>query len=379
MRSHLYDILRQRKQASLYRTRLTHTGPQSPILHIDGKKYLAFCSNDYLGLANHSKISDAMHRGIERYAAGAGASHLINGHSLAHHELENALAEFTGRERALLFSTGYMANLGVVSALLDRHDAIFLDKLDHASLIDAALLSRARLHRYPHGDMQALERMLCSSPARFKLIISDGVFSMDGDLAKLPELVELSRTCDAWLMIDDAHGLGVLGKTGRGTLEHFNLSVRDVPILMGTLGKAFGVFGAFIAGEEILIETLIQSARSYIYTTALPPAVAEAARAGLEVAEQESWRREHLWRLVAHFRQGAAARGISLSASNTPIQPVPLGSAEKALSVSEALYKRGILVTAIRPPTIPQGTARLRVTLSASHEIAQVDHLLEQL
>jgi len=377
MYANLESLLKQRQQAALYRSRKTHNSSQTPILQIDGQNYLAFCSNDYLGLASHPRLKSALQQGVEKYAVGSGASHLITGHSLAHHELEKELAAYTGRERALLFSTGYMANLGVITSLMGRHDAIFSDKLNHASLVDAALLSRAKIERYPHNNMQRLESLLEKSQAQQKLIITDGVFSMDGDLCKLEKMVELAKTYKAWIMVDDAHGLGVLGDTGRGILEKYELGEKDVPILMGTLGKAFGVFGAFIAGSELLIETLIQTARSYIYTTAIPPALAEAARASLIVAKKETWRRQHLNELITYFR--FAARNLPLMPSITAIQPIILGSSEKALAVSSALYERKILVTAIRPPTVPQGTARLRITLSALHDKSQVDELVEAL
>jgi 8-amino-7-oxononanoate synthase len=330
-------------------------------------------------LANHPRLITALQQAVAYYGVGSGASHLITGHTQAHHALEAELATYTGRERALLFSTGYLANLGVITALLNRHDAIFLDKLNHASLVDAALLSRAPIYRYPHQDLAVLERLLIQTTARHKLIVTDGVFSMDGDLANLPQLVQLAQTHQAWLMVDDAHGLGVLGKTGRGTLEEYNLGIAEVPILMGTLGKAFGVFGAFVAGSELLIETLIQAARSYIYTTALPPVLAETIRTSLIVAQEEGWRRQRLQQLITYFRTVANQFQLPLMPSVTPIQPILLGEAERALAVSQALYQRGIIATAIRPPTVPQGTARLRITLSATHEEQQLDNLITTL
>jgi 8-amino-7-oxononanoate synthase len=289
------------------------------------------------------------------------------------------LAEFTGLPRTLLFSTGYMANLGIVSALLGRGDRICEDRLNHASLLDAGLLSRARLVRYPHADGEGLARQLAGSEGGRTLIASDGVFSMDGDLAPLPALSRLAQANDAWLMVDDAHGLGVLGDEGRGTLSHFDLGPDDVPILMGTLGKAFGTFGAFVAGSEALIETLIQQARSYIYTTAPPPAMAEATRTSLRIARQESWRRERLKHLIARFREGAAALGLPLMESLTPIQPIVAGSAAQALAWSRQLEAAGILVSAIRPPTVPEGSARLRITFSANHTDRQLERLLDAL
>jgi len=289
------------------------------------------------------------------------------------------LADFTGRPRALLFSTGYMANLGVVSALAGSGDVVFEDRLNHASLLDAALLSRARLARFAHGDAKALQARIGESSARRKLVLTDGVFSMDGDVAPVDELSSVARDNDAWLMVDDAHGLGVLGCEGRGTVDHFGLSISDVPILMGTLGKAFGTFGAFVAGSEMLIETLINQARSYIYTTATPPAVAAATLASLKLVRSDEWRRDHLRTLITRFRNGAEQLGLSLMDSPTPIQPLLVGESATAVAMSKALEARGILISAIRPPTVPEGSARLRITFSALHSEAHVDRLLEML
>ena len=352
---------------------------QQPEMRIDGRNLLAFCSNDYLGLASHPEVVQAMQQGAADWGAGSGAAHLITGHSAAHHALEEELAEFTGRPRALLFSTGYMANLGLVAALLGRNDRLFEDRLNHASLLDAGLLSRARMQRYPHADTATLASQLEDAGSGRKLIVTDGVFSMDGDLAPLPELARLAQQHDAWLMVDDAHGLGVLGKEGRGSLDHFGLGQEQVPILMGTLGKGLGTFGAFVAGSEALIETLIQQARSYVYTTAPPPAVAEATRASLRIARQESWRRERLLQLVSRFREGATALGLPLMDAETPIQPVLAGSARQALAWSGQLEEQGILVSAIRPPTVPEGSARLRITFSANHTERHLDRLLAAL
>jgi len=379
MDTFLHSFLQQRQQAELYRTRQIHDSPQTPTLLINGQPYLTFCSNDYLGLASHPRLKTAWQMGAEKYAVGSGASHLVTGHTLAHHTLEKVLADYTKRKQALLFSTGYMANLGVVTALVGRHDAVFLDKLNHASLVDAALLSRAKIYRYPHNDIQTLAHLLEKSSATHKLIITDGVFSMDGDLANLPEMVKLAKTYQAWIMVDDAHGLGVLGDTGRGILEKYHLGTDEVPVLMGTLGKAFGVFGAFVAGSELLIDTLIQKARTYIYTTALPPALAETVRVSLAIADEEAWRRKRLHELIAYFRAAAEKQQIPLMESFTPIQPIILGDSKKALAVSHALYERGIIITAIRPPTVPQGTARLRVTLSALHNENHIDQLIDSL
>lgn len=368
--------LAEREANHLYRRRRISDGPQGTEMMVDGRPLLNFCSNDYLGLANHPEIVAAFKRGADRYGMGSGAAHLVNGHSTAHHALEEALAEFTERPRALLFSTGYMANLGVVSALAGIGDAVFEDRLNHASLLDAALLSRARLARFAHGDADALRTRISESGAQRKLVLTDGVFSMDGDLAPLPELVSVCREHEGWLMVDDAHGLGVLGREGRGTIDHFDLHHKDVPILMGTLGKAFGTFGAFIAGSNNLIETLIQQARSYIYTTATPPAVAEATLASLKLVRREEWRREHLRALIKRFRTGAEQLGLQLMDSPTPIQPLLVGKSSTAVAMSRALEARGILISAIRPPTVPDGSARLRITFSAAHKEEHVDLLL---
>ncbi|MCG5494227.1 8-amino-7-oxononanoate synthase [Ectothiorhodospira variabilis] len=365
-----------------YRSRRILEGPQQPEQVIDGQHVLAFCSNDYLGLANHPEVIRAFRQAAEEYGVGAGAAHLVNGHSRAHHALEDELAAFTGRDRALLFSTGYMANLGVAQALLRRGDRLFEDRLNHASLIDAAMISGARLSRYHHADAGDLARRLGKTAReedRETFISTDAVFSMDGNLAPLEALASLADTHGCWLMADDAHGIGVLGERGAGTLEHLGLSQDQVPILMGTLGKALGTSGAFVAGPEDLIETLIQSARTYIYTTAMPAAVAEATRASLRIVQQEPERRGHLRDLVVQFREGAGQLGLELMESTTPIQPIVVGASERAVQWSDSLLQQGLLVPAIRPPTVPQGRARLRVTLSATHSRAQVDGLLQAL
>ena len=363
----------------LYRSRAVVDGPQGAEIVVDGASYLSFCSNDYLGLAKHPRVIAALQEGAAKYGAGSGASHLVTGHQRPHHALEEALADFTGRPRALLFSSGYLANLGTVAALASRGDTLWEDRLNHASLLDAGQLSGARLHRFPHGDVAALRQRLIESTEHNAMIITDGVFSMDGDLAPLPQLAEIAQGHDAWLMVDDAHGLGVMGANGRGTLEYFGLGGDAVPILIGTLGKAFGTFGAFVAGNEELIEYLIQRARPYVYTTALPPAMAHATLASLRVLEEETWRREHLHSLITRFRRGAEQLGVELLPSSTPIQPLLVGDTERALSLSAALRQRGIYISAIRPPTVPNGTARLRITLSAAHNDVHVDRLLTAL
>lgn len=375
----LAPLLAERRAAHLYRTRKTLQSPQSPEVIVDGKKYLAFCSNDYLGLANHPDVIAAFAEAAKNFGVGSGASHLVAGHSSEHHALEEELAAFTGRARALLFSTGYMANMGAITALVGQGDAIFEDRLNHASLLDAGLLSGARFQRFLHNDLTNLQARLDKTEATRKLIVVDGIFSMDGDCAPLPELAELAKKNNAWLMVDDAHGFGCLGATGAGSAEYFGLTPEQLPILMGTLGKAAGSFGAFIAGSDTLIETLIQFARSYIYTTATPPAVAAATRASLRLIQTEAWRREHLQQLIAHFRRGAMQLGLQLLDSFSPIQPIVIGSEAKTLAIAEKLAARGILIIAIRPPTVPSGSSRLRITFSAEHSLAQVDQLLSVL
>ncbi len=348
-------------------------------LEIDGREHLAFCSNDYLGLADHPRVVETFVNAAREWGVGSGASHLVSGHTREHHALEEALAEFTGRERALVFSTGYMANLAIVATLADRHGAVFEDRLNHASLLDAGLASGAHFERYAHADVGALRATLARRSGGRSLVATDGVFSMDGDVAPLRELAGACREHAAVLIVDDAHGFGVLGSGGRGTVEMAGLDDGAVPVLMGTLGKALGTFGAFVAGSRALIETLVQRARTYIYTTALPPAVAAATRATLQVAQEEPWRREAVLRHAVRFREAAPALGLRLRPSPTPIQPIELGSEEAALEASARLREAGIFVPAIRPPTVPAGQSRLRVTFSAAHSPRDVDRLLEAL
>jgi 8-amino-7-oxononanoate synthase len=370
--------LAERDARGLRRTRRLLSSPQRAHVTVDGGEYLAFCSNDYLGLAADPRLAAAVRDGAERYGVGGGASHLILGHGTAHHALEEALAGFVRQPRALLFSTGYMANMGVVSALVGRGDAVFADRLNHASLNDAALVSRAAFKRYAHNDLAALERLLATTPARRRLIAVDAVFSMDGDIAPLQALLDLCERHDAYLYIDDAHGFGVLGEGGRGTLSHSGIG-SDRIIYMATLGKAAGVAGAFVAGDGVLIDTLLQNARTYIYTTAMPPLLAQALLASLEIIAREEWRRERLKALVAQLREGLAAAPLRLMPSQTPIQPLLVGGNDEALALSARLAAAGLLVPAIRPPTVPQGTARLRISLSADHQAADVARLVEVL
>lgn len=340
-----------------------------------GRALVDFSSNDYLGLAHHAALAQAMSECAARTGAGSAASHLVSGHGAEHERLEAELAAFTSRERALLFSSGYLANLAAVGAFAGRGERVLLDRLSHASLIDGALLSGAAVRRYTHLDARAAARLMEAAAARTTLLATDAVFSMDGDIAPLAQLARLAREHDAWLLVDDAHGLGVLGAGGRGTLEQYGLGSDAVPLLVGTLGKAFGSFGAFIAGDAAPIELLLQRARSYIYTTALPQPVAAATRAALALAQRESWRRERVLTLTARFRRQALAAGVPLSGSATPIQPVVLGSARAALAAQRELEAAGFWVVAIRPPSVPRGAARLRVTLSAAHTEAEVDAL----
>ncbi len=374
----LAPALHARRTQRRYRRRPLLGASQAVRTRLDGRDVLAFSSNDYLGLAAHPRVTAAFREAAERYGVGSGASHLICGHSVEHHALEEELADFCGRPRALLFSSGYMANTGTIAALVGRGDQVVQDRLNHASLLDGGLLSGARFRRYAHNNPEALDSRLRDDAPR-SLVVTDGVFSMDGDLARLPDLARVCRRRGAWLMVDDAHGFGVLGEGGAGTLEHFGLGGEDVPVLMGTLGKALGTGGAFVAGSETLVEYLIQFCRPYIYTTAMPAATAAATRAALALVREEPWRRERLRALVARFRAGVARLGLELMDSPTPIQPVLVGTEGDCLALADSLWRRGIHVGAIRPPTVPEGGARLRITFSAAHRETDVDQLLEAL
>jgi len=366
----------ERESAQLLRRLRTIEHADGPWLETGGRRLLSFCSNDYLGLAQHPQLIAAFKRVADDEGVGSTSAHLISGHRAEHAMLEEALAAWTGRERALLFSTGYMANLGVLQALLTRGDLCVQDKLNHACLLDGAQLSGAELKRYPHADMAAAARQLAVHGGAAALLATDGVFSMDGDVAPLRELATLCRRERATLMVDDAHGLGVLGDDGAGSVRAAGLGQRDVPILMATLGKALGCAGAFVAGPVALIDGLMQFARPYIYTTAMPPAVAAAALVAVQLAQADSWRRDKLTALIQRFRTGAAQLGLTLSSSTSAIQPLVLGDAQAALNAAHALEQQGLLVTAIRPPTVPAGSARLRITLSAAHEEENIDRLL---
>lgn len=369
----------ERERENLLRRVRSVDRADGPWLDIGSKRLLSFCNNDYLGLAQHPQLVAALRHAATECGVGSTSAHLISGHRTEHAELEEALAEWTGRERALLFSTGYMANLGVLQALLGSDDVCVQDKLNHACLIDGARLAGAALKRYPHADVDAAARQLAVNESSGALLATDGVFSMDGTIAPLPELAALCLRKHATLMVDDAHGLGTLGPHGGGSVEAAGLSQLEVPVLMATLGKALGCAGAFVAGSASLIDGLMQFARPYIYTTAMPPALAAAALVAVQLAQRESWRRDKLGALITRFRDGAAQLGLTLSPSTTAIQPVVLGDAQAALDAANTLEWRGLLVTAIRPPTVPLGSARLRITLSAAHEDEHVDRLLAAL
>ena len=371
--------LAQLASEGLLRRRRTLDAPCGPEAVIEGQRVIAFCSNDYLGLANHPALIAAAQQAAERWGVGSGASHVVSGHLRPHAELEERLAAFVGQERALYFTTGYMANLAIAPTLVERNDAIFADKLNHASLIDAAQLARAEHIRYPHGDLETLARRLAQSSARRKLILTDAVFSMDGDLAPLPELFELAERYDAWLVVDDAHGFGVLGPGGRGSLAHFGLPSSPRLILMGTLGKAAGVSGAFVAGDRRVMEWLMQRARPYIFTTASSPIIVATLIASLDLIANGDERRAHLQRLIARLQAGLSDLPQSLLPSPTAIQPLLIGGNDVAMQLAGQLFERGLWVPAIRPPTVPIGSARLRISLSAAHSEAQLDALIKTL
>ncbi len=382
LRDDLHAGLEALERAALRRRRRSNALPCAPRAQVDGRALLAFGSNDYLGLAAEPALADALCAGAQRWGSGAGASHLVTGHHSVHDELETALARFVGAERALCFATGYMANSGVLPAFLGRGDAVFADRLNHASLVDGMLLSRAQIHRYPHLDFAVLDMLLARSTARRKAIVTDAVFSMDGDIATLSELLELAIRHDTWLIVDDAHGFGVLGPQGRGTIAEAGLTAHPEAwriVLIGTLGKAAGMAGAFVAGDAVLVEWLLQKARTYIYTTGAPPALAHALLESLRLIEAGDTRRAHLARLISIFRDRTRLQRWRLLPSRTPIQPVLIGNNDETLAVSAALEATGLWVPAIRPPTVPAGSARLRVSLSAAHREEEVIGLADTL
>ena len=370
----LADIERQ----GLRRQRRLLDSAQGVHVRVDGRDYLSFCSNDYLGLAADPRIADAATEAISRFGLGAGASHLVSGHHRCHDDLERALASYVALPRALLFSSGYLANLAVLTVLARRSSEVFADRLNHASLNDAMILSRAKCRRYAHCDVAALESLLAQSEAVDKIVVTDSVFSMDGDIAPLADIARLCERHGAWLVVDDAHGFGVLGEGGGGALEHFGLDSPHIAY-MGTLGKAAGVSGAFVAGSVQLIEMIIQRARPYIYTTASPPALAAALLKSVELMQGEGWRRRRLAELSARLSSRLHLRRWKLLPSQTAIQPLIVGGNVETVALSDILSSRGILVPAIRPPTVPKGRARLRISLSAAHADADVDLLVDTL
>lgn len=368
-----------RRLEKLFRERVTIESPQGAVVRIDGKQLVNFSSNDYLGLANHKSVVDSFARASRMYGVGSGSSHLICGHNKAHRQFEEAIAEYTNRDRALLFNNGYMANIGVINGLISDKDALFQDRLNHASLMDAGILSRAKMRRYLHSDIDSLKMQLSRSSASKKLIVTDGVFSMDGDLAPIAKLSHLASDTGSLLIVDDSHGVGCLGSSGGGSLEALNINQEQVPLITASLGKAFGTYGAFVAGSNDLIEALIQHSRTYTYTTAIPPAVAAASLTSLELIISGDELRQKLNSLIARFRSGASQIGLELINSSTPIQPIIVGDSGTALAMSSYLKSQGMLVTAIRPPTVPRGQARLRVTINATHTEEHIDQLLDAL
>lgn len=382
--AHLESRLAARRKAGLLRQRRTRTQAPTPRQYLDGRERLTFCSNDYLGLAAHPEVIAGLKSAADRYGVGSSGSHMITGHCDVHQQLEDALAEFLQRDRVLLFSTGYMANTGIIHALMQRGGLVLQDALNHASLLDGGWLSRAASQRFAHRDLQDLSLALDSARADHVLVATDGLFSMDGDLAPLQEMIPLCRQHRALLLVDDAHGIGCLGEGGRGTVEQLAppgevLGQADVPLLVGTLGKAFGTAGAFVAGDAALIGYLEQFARSHVYTTALPPALASASLISLRLIREEPWRRQRLQDMVQRFRDAAGALGLTLTDSRSPVQGLILGDADRAVRASALLDRLGLQVTAIRPPSVPHGGARLRITFSAAHSDAQVDRLLSGL
>ncbi len=383
----LEQQLAQLDERGLRRRRRVTETPTGARVHVDGRTMLAFCSNDYLGLAAHHRVSAALREGVALYGAGSGASHLISGHTRAHALLEERLAEFVGanleQPRALYFGNGYMANMAVLASLGGREAEIFSESLNHASLIDGARLSRSAVQVYPHGDVEALARLLAASTAKTRIVVTDSVFSMDGDLAPLPAILALCEQHGAWLLVDDAHGFGVLGAHGRGALEHFSLKSPQL-VYMGTLGKAAGVSGAFVAAHETVIEFLVQRARTYIYTTAPAPALAHALLTSLELigGAEGAIRRAHLQDLVRQFKRTLSLQRWRHLPSETAIQPVVIGDNAQAMQAAADLHAGGLWVPAIRPPTVPADSARLRITLSAAHtseHVTQLAHALNAL
>jgi 8-amino-7-oxononanoate synthase len=363
---------------ALRRTRRVLDSPQGAHVRVNGRTLTNFSSNDYLGLANDARLREAAHAAIDEYGVGAGASALVSGHLRIHHEAEERFAAFGGFDRALLFGNGYLANQGILAALGDRDAHIFSDALNHACLIDGARLSRAQVSVYPHRDLGALAEGLAASRSAVRIVATDAVFSMDGDVASVPQLVDLCERHDAWLVLDDAHGIGVMGATGRGTLEHFGVRSPRI-VYMATLGKALGGYGAFVAGAPQVIEWLVQRARTYIYSTALPPMAAAVAMRALELIDEDPSLLGRLRSRIGELQSALRAAGVGDELTGTAIQPVILGTAQRALELSAQLAEQGLFVPAIRPPTVPEGTSRLRISLSAGHEAKDIEALARAL
>jgi len=376
-KQNIIQRIKYQQTQGLYRQRKIIDSAQSVRVQFEGKDFLNFSSNDYLGLANHPKLKEAFKKGIDLYGCGSGASHLMSGHTQAHHEFEEHMAEFLGVEAVLLYSSGYMANLGVMNSILTKSDTIFQDKLNHASLIDAGLSAQANMKRYSHLDYQHLKTLIDKTQSGYRFCVTDAVFSMDGDCADLTTLTKLARKYQSILMIDDAHGFGVLGEKGKGLPELQNIQHKAIDCYMATCGKAMGVAGAFIAGSNDFIDALIQFSRTYTYTTAMPAAQAVALSESLTLIKEESWRRKHLQELITYFKQCAEQINLKLMPSDTAIQPILIGDTNQAVHLAEDLYQKGVLVTAVRPPTVPKNTSRIRITLSTEHKKSHIDYLFE--
>jgi len=377
----IQEWLTKRESQNLYRRRRVLESPQGIEVFVEGKRFLNFCSNDYLGLADDDRLKEAFKKGVDRWGVGSGASHLVSGHMGVHHELEELLADFVGRPSAVLFSTGYAANMGTINSLLSDGDQVFQDRLNHASLLDGGWISRAEFNWFDHSNLSDLAEKVSvegQSGSR-QLVVSDGTFSMDGDFCKIRALVDISRKKGLWVMIDDAHGIGTHGRGGVGLVDPVKFTTTDIPVLVGTLDKAFGSFGDFVAGEKSLTELLVQKARSYIYSTAIPPAIAAATIKSVEIVREEQWRRDHLDKIIEYFRSEASGIGFDIVDSMSPIQPLLVGDPREAIRLSSHLEREGILISAIRPPTVPDGTSRLRITLTAGHSFEHIEKLLDGL
>lgn len=372
LKTAIAERIHQQTKHQLIRTRRVRSTAQSVI--VDGG--ISFNSNDYLGLANHPAVVTAFKSATDKYGVGSGSAHTISGHTAAHHALETQIAEWTGRERAITFSSGYMANIGIVQALASIGDVILQDRLNHASLLDSGQFNQVRSYRYRHNDMNDCEHHLKKHADRNKFILTDAVFSMDGDIAPLKALSKIARKYEASLMIDDAHGIGIYGHNGSGTANHLDLTSKDIPIMMGTLGKAVGCMGAFVAGDAEIIEACLQFSRTYLFTTAMPPAIAAAASQAIEIIQTQPALQQQLFDNINYFRTQALAAKLPLIASSSAIQPIIIGESKRALQIAEKLNQAGMIVTAIRPPTVPVGTARIRITLSAQHTKQHIDQLI---